>query len=560
MFTFRCDCKKDIAADATRLNHPFACPECGREIVCVSAEAMDDLAAGGDFDAGFLVVAGPVREAQVIALGGCATLDIGSDPGCPIPLAGQGVAAAHARVVRIDFGPSRWQIEKLSDAPLIVSGHEVAAAELQHGEIIEIGEFELRYQQAPISEGVIDDDLDEVQVAPQPGTALRASSVNARKATAPPRVETNGPLCPSCERRLGHHAKICVECGIRVPSGRPLMTSDGLDENIVHGNAETAIRVASWLVWITPLPIPLASSAYGKFKPFAIWSIAAITILASLWFFVAQWNNPQAMQSLMLWPLRGDDVRSVDQKVREWERMPHDLDYTRHTSDGLYHQPTAAEYREQLMAERRERQFHPYQLVTCALLHDPSSVTGFILHLGGNILFLIVFGSRVNAILGNVATAILYPLLAAASALAYLLTSPAGSLAPLVGASGAINGLAGMYLVLFPAHYVYCAVWCRVWGLRWNYFAMKVFALRGFWILLIYFAFDVLMVAMNSQGNTAHWAHIGGFVAGFLMGIAMLMSRLFDCRNGDLLSVVLGKHAWPLIGRPNRSVANVGQA
>ena len=151
-----------------------------------------------------------------------------------------------------------------------------------------------------------------------------------------------------------------------------------------------------------------------------------------------------------------------------------------------------------------------------------------------------------NSLIGNVATAIIYPILAVASSLTFMATLPAGQMTPLLGASGAINGLAGMYLILFPMHSVYCAMWIRV---RF-YLFYKIFILRGFWILLIYFAFDTASVAFGFQSNTAHWAHIGGFLTGCAIGIGLLASRKFDIRNGDLLSVVLGKHAWPLIGKP----------
>jgi membrane associated rhomboid family serine protease len=121
---------------------------------------------------------------------------------------------------------------------------------------------------------------------------------------------------------------------------------------------------------------------------------------------------------------------------------------------------------------------------------------------------------------------------------------------PMLGASGAIQGLAGMYLILFPVHRVYCAMWIRI---RWSLFA-KVFTLRGFWVLLIYFCYDVAMQLINrgEGGGVAHWAHIGGFLAGAVLALGILLSRQFNCRGADLLSVVLGRHAWPLIGKPSR--------
>jgi hypothetical protein len=93
-------------------------------------------------------------------------------------------------------------------------------------------------------------------------------------------------------------------------------------------------------------------------------------------------------------------------------------------------------------------------------------------------------------------------------------------------------------------------MWVRV---RWRTY-FKIFTLRGFWVLLIYFAYDVLMQAVSrgEGGGVAHWAHIGGFTAGMVLALGILLSRQFNCRGADLLSVTLGRHAWPLIGKPSR--------
>ena len=61
-------------------------------------------------------------------------------------------------------------------------------------------------------------------------------------------------------------------------------------------------------------------------------------------------------------------------------------------------------------------QFQPHQLLTHALLHDNSSLFGFAAHLGGNLVFLLVFGSRINGVIGNLATLIVYPILAVGAA------------------------------------------------------------------------------------------------------------------------------------------------
>jgi hypothetical protein len=50
----------------------------------------------------------------------------------------------------------------------------------------------------------------------------------------------------------------------------------------------------------------------------------------------------------------------------------------------------------------------------------------------------------------------------------------------------------------------------------------------------------------------AHWAHVGGFVTGAAIGLGLLLTRMFNTHGGDVLSVTLGKYAWPLIGKPAR--------
>jgi membrane associated rhomboid family serine protease len=100
-------------------------------------------------------------------------------------------------------------------------------------------------------------------------------------------------------------------------------------------------------------------------------------------------------------------------------------------------------------------------------------------------------------------------------------------------------------------------MWISVWfWFRRIIFGCKIFALRGFWILLIYFGFDLLMNYLSGpsdgSGGVAHMAHIGGFTTGMILGLAILFSRLFNTHGGDVLSVTLGKYAWPLIGKPSR--------
>jgi membrane associated rhomboid family serine protease len=188
--------------------------------------------------------------------------------------------------------------------------------------------------------------------------------------------------------------------------------------------------------------------------------------------------------------------------------------------------------------------FHWYQLITYALLH------GGIMHLAGNLIFLFVFGSRVNALIGNLYTAILYPILAVIAGIAHQISVRSDPPMPMLGASGAIMGLAGMYLVFFPVNKVHMAFWLRL-GLLYRFrLFLKLFALRGFWVVLFYIASDVIFTSLQMKDNVAHWAHLGGFIAGVVFALALLFARQVNARGGDMVSVLLGRRAWALVGKP----------
>ena len=167
----------------------------------------------------------------------------------------------------------------------------------------------------------------------------------------------------------------------------------------------------------------------------------------------------------------------------------------------------------------------------------------------GNMLFLFVLGSRVNAAIGNILTVILYPVLAIAAAVTYLITLGSELPTAMLGASGAVMGLAGMYLLLFPIHKVYMVIWLR-WGLLAAFrLSFKCFAVRGFWVVLFYIMFDIIAVSLTLGTGTAHWAHIGGIVWGMALALVLLVGRLAYSRS-DMLSLVLGKYAWRAMGTP----------
>lgn len=79
----------------------------------------------------------------------------------------------------------------------------------------------------------------------------------------------------------------------------------------------------------------------------------------------------------------------------------------------------------------------------------------------------------------------------------------------------------------------------------------KLFAIRGFWVVLFYIGFDVIYTALGWEDGVAHWAHLGGFLFGVGIGVVLLFTRLVNCRGGDMASALLGRHAWALVGKPD---------
>ena len=137
------------------------------------------------------------------------------------------------------------------------------------------------------------------------------------------------------------------------------------------------------------------------------------------------------------------------------------------------------------------------------------------LHLGGNMLYLWVFGDNIEDSMGHVRFVAFYLLCGVAAALTHGLIDP-HSTTPLIGASGAISGVLGAYLLLHPR--------VRVIALLLFRFPLPLplpaYVVLGGWILLQ--VFNVYVGGgIPAEGGTALWAHIGGFVAGALLIVPM---------------------------------------
>jgi len=164
--------------------------------------------------------------------------------------------------------------------------------------------------------------------------------------------------------------------------------------------------------------------------------------------------------------------------------------------------------------------FHIENIFTAMFIH-----AGW-LHIGGNMLFLWVFGGAVEDILGHGKYLVFYLACGVAAALAQMAADPLSTV-PMVGASGAIAGVMGAYLVKFPRSHV-----------EMLFFAIFIFRFEvAAWFMLIYwFAIQVLGGfggSEASQGGTAFMAHVGGFAAGIVL-VHVMGTRERWARHRDL--------------------------
>jgi membrane associated rhomboid family serine protease len=132
-------------------------------------------------------------------------------------------------------------------------------------------------------------------------------------------------------------------------------------------------------------------------------------------------------------------------------------------------------------------------------------------HLIGNMWFLWVFGNNVEDSMGHLRFAVFYPLCGLAAAAAQVATQP-GSALPMVGASGAIGGVMGAYIVLYPRVQVHMLLWFGFYVTR---VVVPAYFMLGYWFLLQLFG-GVFSLGAGG-GGVAFWAHVGGFAAGALL-------------------------------------------
>ena len=149
-------------------------------------------------------------------------------------------------------------------------------------------------------------------------------------------------------------------------------------------------------------------------------------------------------------------------------------------------------------------------LVTSMFLH------GGWMHLGGNMLYLWIFGDNLEKVMGAARFIVFYLVCGLAASFAHIVFGP-GSNIPAVGASGAISGVLGGYLLLFPQNRIRVLT-------RGGMAHVPAIVVLGLWIVIQFINGIGSMATTRETGGVAYMAHIGGVVAGLLL-VKLIASR-----------------------------------
>ncbi len=167
---------------------------------------------------------------------------------------------------------------------------------------------------------------------------------------------------------------------------------------------------------------------------------------------------------------------------------------------------------------------HLWTILTSMFMH------GGWLHIIGNMWFLWVFGNNIEDSMGHTRFVVFYLLCGVAAAAAQMLADPRSAV-PMVGASGAISGVMGAYILLYPRVRVHTLVFL---GIFVTSVAWPAWVILGYWFLL-----QLLLGAVGTfgrvQGGTAFWAHVGGFILGLVLIKWFANPEYLERRRGGVL-------------------------
>ncbi len=164
-------------------------------------------------------------------------------------------------------------------------------------------------------------------------------------------------------------------------------------------------------------------------------------------------------------------------------------------------------------------------VITSMFLH------GGLLHLGGNMLYLWIFGNNIEDVLGHGRFIVFYLLCGVIAAYSHALTAPSSHI-PMVGASGAIAGVLGAYLVLFPRAKVLTLI---PFGFYMEVVRLPAGIVLGFWIVVQFISGGL---SMGAEGAGVAWfAHIGGFLTGMIL--IWMLRRHNSLKNHPFSFIIL---------------------
>ena len=163
---------------------------------------------------------------------------------------------------------------------------------------------------------------------------------------------------------------------------------------------------------------------------------------------------------------------------------------------------------------------HLYQFITYQFLHEG------ITHVGFNMLFLWVFGNNLNEKLGNIGYLAFYLAGGVLAGCGQVLTSNA----PTLGASGAISAITGLFLVLLPRIHIRMFIWFIIY--------VDIWEIPSMYFILFKVGQDIYEQLAPGGANVAYMAHISGTLAGALIGLVLLSTKLVQRDHYDLLAML----------------------
>ncbi|HTK77036.1 MAG TPA: rhomboid family intramembrane serine protease [Gemmataceae bacterium] len=242
--------------------------------------------------------------------------------------------------------------------------------------------------------------------------------------------------------------------------------------------------------------------------PVSNWLLIGVTVLASVRLFLADGHagsrgrpdidfDPQVIRQLENSRLTNDQRQEILKRaIRVGEPVP-SFQYALNTDPG---------------------DFRPWQLVTYLFVHAD------VWHLFGNMLFLFCFGNAVNAKLGHLPFVGLYLLCGVFAGVGWLAF---GSEGPLVGASGAISGITGVFLVLYPLNRI------AIWDMFWMWITGDALHFPSWVFIVFYMAMDFVGTLTAWGGSVAYVCHLAGETLGIAIAFALVRAGLISSGRGE---------------------------